>query len=159
MPPAFALSQDQTLRFIQASLQSPKRPYSNTQTNFQRLITLTKYFPATHKQPSTQPKHPKQAPQKENPPRRRPRIPPRHSTQQGKTHSITAKHPTTQTSSQALSTSKKTRCNCQTTKKNQHKERLNGIPNAGPSTPTNHRQGKQTSQIKPTSQAQKHNNP
>ena len=35
MPPAFALSQDQTLRFIQASPQHPKRPHSNTQTNSQ----------------------------------------------------------------------------------------------------------------------------
>jgi hypothetical protein len=60
------------------------KPHSNTQTNFQRLITLTKYFSANPKQPSTKPKHPKQASQKEYPPRRRPRIPPRHSSQQGK---------------------------------------------------------------------------
>ena len=86
MPPAFALSQDQTLRFIQASPQS-QRPHSNTQTNFHRLITLTKQISANPKQPSTKPKHPKQISKKEHPPRRRPRIPPRHSSQQGKTHS------------------------------------------------------------------------
>jgi len=71
------------------------KPQSNTQTNFQRLITLTKYFSANPKQPSTKPQNPKQIPQKEHPPRRRPRIPPRHSSQQGKTHSksLAPNHP------------------------------------------------------------------
>jgi hypothetical protein len=63
------------------------KPHSNTQTNFQRLITLTNYFSANPKQPSTKPQNPEQIPPKEHPPRRRPRIPPRHSSQQGKTHS------------------------------------------------------------------------
>ncbi|MCZ8280330.1 MAG: hypothetical protein O9313_18510, partial [Acetobacteraceae bacterium] len=47
-------------------------------------ITLTNYFSANPKQPSTKPQNPKQIPPKEHPPRRRPRIPPRHSSQQGK---------------------------------------------------------------------------
>ena len=151
MPPAFALSQDQTLRFIQASPQS-QRPHSNTQTNFHRLITLTKQISANPKQPSTKPKHPKQISKKEHPPRRRPRIPPRHSSQQGKN---TQQKPSTQPSkdSQALSTSKKTRCNCQTTKKEPATERLTASHFAGPLNHTNHRQGKQTSQNKPASQA------
>jgi len=72
------------------------KPHSNTQTNFQRLITLTKQFSANLKQPSTKPQNPKQIPPKKHPPRRRPRIPPRHPSQQGKTHSNKAQHPTIQ---------------------------------------------------------------
>ena len=152
MPPAFALSQDQTLRFIQASPQSPKRPHSNTQTNFQRLITLTKQISANPKQPSTKPQNPEQISPKRTPaqaPTAHP-TPPLIATRQN-----TQQKPSTQPSkdSQALSTSKKTRCNCQTTKKEPATERLTASHIAGPLNHTDHRQGEQTSQTKPASQA------
>ena len=54
MPPAFALSQDQTLRFIQASPQHPKRPHSNTQTNSQgsALSPITSQLTPNNQAPS-----------------------------------------------------------------------------------------------------------
>ena len=86
---------------VHPSITTRHQPHSNTQTNFQRLITLTKQISANPKQPSTKPQHPEHIPTKEHTPRRRPRIPPRHSSQQGKntqkqspapSHPKTAKH-------------------------------------------------------------------
>ena len=96
MPPAFALSQDQTLRFIQASPQHPKRPHSNTQTNSQgsALSPNTSQLNSNNQALSHNTQN--TYPQKEHTPRRRPRIPPRHSSQQGKntqTQSSAPSHP------------------------------------------------------------------
>ena len=99
MPPAFALSQDQTLRFIQASpcnqshTATPKRT-PKAQHSHQLLLSQSQ---TTKHQATT----PKTCTPKEHTPRRRPRIPPRHSSQQGKntqkqspapSHPKTAKH-------------------------------------------------------------------
>ena len=153
MPPAFALSQDQTLRFIQASpcnqshTATPKRT-PKAQHSHQLLLSqsqTTKYQATT----------PKTHTPKEHTPRRRPRIPPRHSSQQGKNTQQNQLSTQPSKDSQALSTSKKTRCNCQTTKKEPATECPKAPHIAGPLNSTNHRQGENTSQQSPTSQAQK----
>ena len=137
MPPAFALSQDQTLRFIQASPQHPKRPHSNTQTNSQgsALSPITSQLTPNNQAPShnTQNTHP----QKEHTPRRRPRIPPRHSSQQGKNTQKQSPAPSHPKTAKHYQLPKKPDAIVKQQKKNQQTERLNGIPNAGPSNPPN----------------------
>jgi hypothetical protein len=153
MPPAFALSQDQTLRFIQASLQS---------------IHPTATPKRTSKGSSLSPKNSQPTSNNQAPSRNTQNKYPQRSTRPGAdrashpaTHRNKAKHtatkPSTQPSkdSQALSTSKKTRCNCQTTKKEPATEHLTASHIAGPLNHTDHRQGKNTSQNKTASQAQK----
>ena len=153
MPPAFALSQDQTLRFIQASPQSiyptatPKRTSKGSS-----LSPITPQPTPNNQAPShhTQNQH-----------SQRNTSPGADRASHPATHRNKAKHTATKLStqpskdSQALSTSKKTRCNCQTTKKEPATERLTASHIAGPLNHTDHRQGKNTSQYKPASQAQK----
>jgi len=110
------------------------KPHSNTQTNFQRLITLTKQFSANLKQPSAKPPNPEQIPPKEHPPRRRPRIPPRHSSQQGKTHSNKAKHPTIQRQPSTINFQKKPDAIVKQQKKNQQQNALRHPTSPAPST-------------------------
>jgi hypothetical protein len=157
MPPAFALSQDQTLRFIQAS------PCNQSHTATPKRTSKGSSLSPNTSQPPKITKHQAKTPKtdipKEHPPRRRPRIPPRHSSQQGKNTQQQSSAQSYPKDSQALSTSKKTRCNCQTTKKEPATEHLTAFLLAGPLNSTNHRQGKNTSQYKPASQAQKHHNP
>ena len=114
MPPAFALSQDQTLRFIQASPCNPSHTATPKRTSKgSSLSPITPQPTSNNQAPShkTQNRYPKgtsaQAPTAHPTP---PLIATRQNTQQ---------KPSTQPfkNSQALSTSKKTRCNCQTTKK------------------------------------------
>ena len=80
---------------------APQKAPQQHPNELPRLSTLTNYFSANPKQPSTKPQHPEHIPTKEHTPRRRPRIPPRHSSQQGKntqkqspapSHPKTAKH-------------------------------------------------------------------
>jgi hypothetical protein len=82
MPPAFALSQDQTLRFIQAS------PCNQSHTATPKRTSKGSSLSPNTSQPPKITKHQAKTPKtdipKEHPPRRRPRIPPRHSSQQGK---------------------------------------------------------------------------
>ncbi len=156
MPPAFALSQDQTLRFIQASLQSihptatPKRTSNGSSLSPKNSQPTPNNQAPSHK---TQNQYPK-----------RNISPGADRASHPATHRNKAKHtatkPSTQPSkdSQALSTSKKTRCNCQTTKKEPATERLTASHIAGPLNHTDHRQGKNTSQYKTASQAQKPHN-
>ena len=156
MPPAFALSQDQTLRFIQASPQdfsptaTPKRTSKGSSLSPNKSQPTPNNQAPSHKTQNRYPQKrtPAQAPTAHPTP---PLIATRQNTQQ---------KPSTQPSkdSQALSTSKKTRCNCQTTKKEPATERLTASHFAGPLNHTNHRQGKQTSQNKPASQALNTNN-
>ena len=156
MPPAFALSQDQTLRFIQASPQSIHPTATPKRTSKGSSLSPNNSQPTSNNQaPShqTQNQHPQ-----------RNTSPGADRASHPATHRNKAKHtatkPSTQPSkdSQALSTSKKTRCNCQTTKKEPATERLTASHIAGPLNHTDHRQGKHTSQSKPASQATKTNN-
>ena len=153
MPPAFALSQDQTLRFIQASPQS---------------IHPTATPKRTSKGSSLSPKNSQPASNNQAPSHKTQNRYPQRNTRPGAdrashpaTHRNKAKHtatkPSTQPSkdSQALSTSKKTRCNCQTTKKEPATERPTAFHIAGPLNHTDHRQGKNTSQSTSASQALK----
>ena len=145
MPPAFALSQDQTLRFIQASpcnqshTATPKRT-PKAQHSHQLLLSQSQ----TTKHQATTPRT--HTPKREHTPRRRPRIPPRHSSQQGKNtqkqspapnHLKTAKHYQLPKKPDAIV-------------KQQKKEPATECPKAphiaGPLNSTNHRQGKNTSQ-------------
>ena len=153
MPPAFALSQDQTLRFIQASPQSIHPTATPKRTSKGSSLSPNNSQPTPNNQaPShqTQNKHPK-----------RNTSPGADRASHPATHRNKAKHtatkPSTQPSkdSQTLSTSKKTRCNCQTTKKEPATERLTASHIAGPLNHTDHRQGKHTSQSTPASQALK----
>ena len=156
MPPAFALSQDQTLRFIQASPCNQSHTATPKRTSKGSSLSPT-YSSANPKQPSTKPKHPKQTSQKEHPPRRRPRIPPRHSSQQGKTHSKSPapNHPKI---AKHYQLPKKPDAIVKQQKKNQQQNALRHPTSPAPSTPISHRQGKKTSRNKPASQAQKHKN-
>ena len=70
MPPAFALSQDQTLRFIPRTTSRPSG-YEPPCTH-----SLTDNYPSHPKQPDTKPHHPRHQPLSEPTPGRRPRIPP-----------------------------------------------------------------------------------
>ncbi|MCZ8280028.1 MAG: hypothetical protein O9313_16970, partial [Acetobacteraceae bacterium] len=97
-------------------------------------ITLTNYFSANPKQPSTKPQNPKQIPPKEHPPRRRPRIPPRHSSQQGTTHSNKAQHPTIQRQPSTINFQKKPDAIVKQQKKNQQQNALRHPTSPAPST-------------------------
>ena len=137
MPPAFALSQDQTLRFIQASPQHPKRPHSNTQTNSQgsALSPITSQLTPNNQAPShnTQNTYPQRS---THPGADRASHPATHRNK-AKTHSNKAQHPTIQRIAKHYQLPKKPDAIVKQQKKNQQTERLNGIPNAGPSNPPN----------------------
>ena len=153
MPPAFALSQDQTLRFIQASPCNQSHTATPKRTSKGSALSPNTSQPTPNNQaPShnTQNMHPKGA--HTQAPTAHP-TPPLIATRQKHTETKPSTKPPKD--SQALSTSKKTRCNCQTTKKEPATECPKAPHIAGPLNSTNHRQGKNTSQSSPTSQAQK----
>ena len=153
MPPAFALSQDQTLRFIQAS------PCNQSHTATPKRTSKGSSLSPNTSQPIPNNQAPSQNTQNRCPLRNihpgadRASHPATHRNK-AKTHRNKAQRQPSK-DSQALSTSKKTRCNCQTTKKEPATEHLTASPIAGPLNSTNHRQGKNTSQSKPASQATK----
>ena len=134
MPPAFALSQDQTLRFIQASPQDPKAPqqHPNELPKAHHSHQLLLSQPQTTKHQATKPRTSTPKGTQAQTPTAHP-TPPLIATRQK--HAETK--PSTQPSkdSQALSTSKKTRCNCQTTKKNQQQNAKRHPTSPAPSTP------------------------
>ena len=156
MPPAFALSQDQTLRFIQAS------PQSISPTATPKRTSKGSSLSPNNSQPTSNNQAPSHQTQNQHPQRNI--SPGADRASHPATHRNKAKHTATKLStqpskdSQALSTSKKTRCNCQTTKKEPATERLTASHIAGPLNHTDHRQGKHTSQYKTASQAQKPHN-
>ncbi len=157
MPPAFALSQDQTLRFIQAS------PCNQSHTATPKRTSKGSSLSPNNSQPTSNNQAPSHKTQNRYP--QRSTRPGADRASHPATHRNKAKHtatkPSTQPSkdSQALSTSKKTRCNCQTTRKEPATERLTASHIAGPLNLTDHRQGKNTSQYKPASQALNHQQP
>ena len=156
MPPAFALSQDQTLRFIQAS------PCNQSHTATPKRTSKGSSLSPNTSQPTSNNQAPSQNTQNRYPLRNthpgadRASHPATHRNK-AKTHRNKAQHQPSK-DSQALSTSKKTRCNCQTTKKEPATEHLTASPIAGPLNSTNHRQGKNTSRSTSASQAQITNN-
>jgi hypothetical protein len=110
------------------------KPHSNTQTNSQgsALSPITSQPTPNNQAPShnTQNIHPKGA--HTQAPTAHP-TPPLIATRQKHTETKPSTKPPKD--SQALSTSKKTRCNCQTTKKNQQQNAPRHPPSPAPSTP------------------------
>ena len=134
MPPAFALSQDQTLRFIQAS------PCNQSHTATPKRTSKGSSLSPNTSQPTLNNQAPSQNTQNRCPLRNihpgadRASHPATHRNK-AKTHRNKAQRQPSK-DSQALSTSKKTRCNCQTTKKkNQQQNTLRHPQSPASSTP------------------------
>ena len=131
MPPAFALSQDQTLRFIQAS------PCNQSHTATPKRTSKGSSLSPNTSQPTPNNQAPSQNTQNRCPLRNihpgadRASHPATHRNK-AKTQQKLSTKPSKE--GNALSTSKKTRCNCQTTKKNQQRNTLTAPHIASPST-------------------------
>ena len=135
MPPAFALSQDQTLRFIQASPQHPKRPHSNTQTNSQgsALSPITSQLTPNNQAPShnTQNTYPQRS---THPGADRASHPATHRNK-AKTHRNKAQHPAIQRQLSTINFQKNQMQLSNNKKKNQQQNAPRHPKSPAPSTP------------------------
>ena len=153
MPPAFALSQDQTLRFIQASPCNQSHTATPKRTSKGSSLSPNTSQPTPNNQaPShnTQNKHPKR---NTHPGADRASHPATHRNK-AKTHRNKAQHPTIQRQPSTINFQKNQMQLSNNKKKNQQQNAIRHPTSPAP-IHTNHRQGKQTSQNKPASQPKK----